>query len=164
MSVHARRWSPELLLVLAIPLAALAGGVATLRLANVDLSADGEAEGARRTAQVQEAELGPDLAAARAGLSARLRVDRARGELRVQLPDAFATQGLDLELRHSLQADRDLHARLQARGGAWVAVLAPSAAERWRLVLHDPRRRWRLVGTLERGMDRVDLRPALAAP
>ena len=165
MKAATRRWSPELLLVLAIPLAALAGGVATLHIADGDLSADGVAEGARRTAQVQQAELDPDLAAARARLSAQLRVDRARGEIRVLLPGArFAKEGLQLELLHSLHARRDLRARLQARDGGWVAALAPDAGSRWRVVLSDPRRRWRLVGTLDRGMQRLDLHPALAAP
>ena len=160
-----RWWQPELLLVLAIPLAALAGGVATLRMAAGDLSADGVAEGARRTAQVQEAELDPDLAAARAQLSAQLRVDRARGEVRIAMAHAgSAKAGLQLELLHSLHARRDLRARLQARDGAWVAALAPDAGSRWRVVLSDPRRTWRVVGTLERGADRLALRPALATP
>jgi len=161
----ARRWSPELLLVLAIPLAALAGGVATLRLADGDLSADGVAEGARRTAQVQEAELDPDLAAARAQLSAQLQLDRARGEVRIVLPNVgFAKEGLLLDFQHSLHAGRDLRVRLQPRDGAWVARLAPDAGSRWRVVLGDPRRRWRVVGTLERGADQLALQPALAAP
>jgi hypothetical protein len=165
MSTKVRRWSPELLLVLAIPLAALAGGVATLRLVDGDLSADGVAEGARRTAQVQEAELDPDLAAARARLAAQLQVVRARGEVRVVLPQAgFANEGLQLDLLHSLHAKRDLHARLRPHGGAWVATLAPDAGSRWRVVLSDPRRRWRLVGTLERGAGSLALHPALAAP
>jgi hypothetical protein len=165
MRANTRRWSPELLLVLAFPLAALAGGAITLRLAEGDLSADGVAEGARRTAQVQEAELDPDLAAARAHLAAQLRVDRTRGEVRVVLADpSFAKDGLQLQLLHPLRAQRDLHARMQPRGDAWVAALAPEAGSRWRVVLADPRRRWRLVGTLERGVDRLALRPALPAP
>ena len=166
MSTPARgRWSPELALVLAIPLAALLGGVATLRLADGDLSADGEAEGVRRTAQVQHAELDPDLAAARARLSASLRVDAAHGEVRVQLPaDGAAGAGLHIDFLHPLAAGRDLHAPLQARDGAWVARLAPDAGSRWRVVLSDARRRWRLVGTLERGEASLTLRPALAPP
>jgi hypothetical protein len=163
--MSARRWSPELLLVLAIPLATLAGGVATLRLVDGDLSADGVVEGARRTAQMQEAELDPDLAAARAQLSAQLHLDRTRGDVRMVLSDTgFAKEGLQLDLLHSLHAERDLRVRLQPREGAWIAKLAPDAASRWRVVLGDPRRRWRLVGTLERGAERLALRPALAAP
>lgn len=166
MSTDARsRWSPELALVLAIPLAALLGGIATLRLAEGDLSADGEAEGVRRTAQVQEAELDPDLAAARARLSASLRVDAARGEVRIVLPEADAAgAGLQVDFLHALAAGRDLHAPLQARDGAWVAKLAPDAGSRWRVVLSDAQRRWRLVGTLERGQASLALHPALAAP
>ena len=88
----ARRWySPELWLVVGIPLATVVGGMVTLALAVGDLSADGEHEGVQRTAQMQTADLDPDLAAARQGLSARLRVDRTDGQVRVWLPAAIGT-------------------------------------------------------------------------
>jgi hypothetical protein len=163
MKTPPRVWSPELALVLGIPLLTVLGGLATLYLAGGDLSADGEHEGARRTAQVQTADLDPDLAAARAGLSASLRVNRTSGQVRVSLPRAVATDEIiEVEFVHSLHADRDLHARLQSRGGAWVAALAPDAGSRWRVVLSDRARSWRLVGTLPRGDATMSLRPALA--
>jgi hypothetical protein len=151
--MNARRWwKPELALVLGIPLATIVGGVATLLLVRGDLSANGEQEGVRRTAQVQTADLGPDLAAADAGLRASMQVDRDRGEVRVQLPATVAARdGLELDFVHSLQSGRDLHARLQRRDGDWVAALAPDADSRWRVVLADRGRQWRLVGTLPRG-------------
>ena len=163
MSAARRGWSPELCLVVGIPLATVLGGLLTLVIVRGDLSADGEHEGAQRTAQVQTADLNPDLAAAHAGLFARLRVDRSDGQVRVWLPpavDAHAT--IDLRFVHSLHAGRDLHARLQARGGAWVAPLAPDAGSRWRVVLADRARGWRLVGTLPRGDATLVLQPALA--
>jgi hypothetical protein len=157
-----RDLSPELLLVIGIPLLTVLGGIVTLLLASGDLSADGEHEGVRRTAQVQTADLGPDAAAARAGLRAELSVDRARGEVRVQLPASIAArEGLELDFVHSLQSGRDLHARLQARDGAWVAAVAPDAGSRWRVVLADRSRNWRLVGTLPRGGANLSLQPAL---
>jgi hypothetical protein len=165
MTGAARWWHPELFLVLALPVATLLGGFATLRLAQGDLSADGAAEGVRRTAQVQVAELDADLAAARRRLRAELVVERAAGGVRVRVDDAQATRaGLRLEFLHPLHARRDQVANLQSRGGDWFAAMAPDTGSRWRVVLSDPARRWRLVGTLERGASRVSLRPALAAP
>ena len=163
MNAAAKRWwRPELALVLGIPLATVLGGVFTLMLANGDLSADGEHEGVRRTAQMQTADFAPDLAAARAGFSASLRVDRARGEVRVQLPGAAAADAdIELQFLHSLQAGRDLRVRLQPRDGAWVGKLAPDAGSRWRVVLADGARSWRLVGTLPRGGATLALQPAL---
>jgi hypothetical protein len=158
-----RRYSPELALVLGIPLLTVLGGLATLWLANGDLSADGEHEGARRTAQMQTADLDPDLAAARAGLSASLRVDRGSGQVQVSLPRTVATdEVIELKFVHSLHAGRDLHARLRASNGAWVATLAPDAGSRWRVVLADRAHSWRLVGTLPRGGATLSLQPALA--
>ncbi|MEO8160065.1 MAG: FixH family protein [Arenimonas sp.] len=160
-----RWWRPELWLVLAIPAAALAGGIMTLRAVNLDLSADGATEGVRRMAQVQTAELDPDLAAARAHYTASLQIDRVRGEVRVQLAGgAAASPGLQLYFVHSLRADRDLQVPLQRRGGEWVAALAPGADARWRVALADSSRRWRLVGTLPRGGANIQLQPALSLP
>lgn len=158
----ARWWHPELALVLAIPAAALLGGIATLRMAQGDLSAE---EGVRRTAQVQVAELDPDLAAARLHLGAGLVLDRDSGQVRVRLDNAqSAPEGLRLEFVHALHARRDLHAQLHARDDAWLAASAPDPGSRWRVVLSDNAGSWRLVGTLERGATRLRLRPALAAP
>ena len=158
-------WRPELAVLVGLPLLTIAAGLWTLGVARGDLSADGGHAGVRRTAQVQTADLVPDLAAARAGLSASLRVDRARGEVSVQLPAAAAARGgLDLDFVHSLQAGRDVHARLQPRDGAWVAKLAPDAGSRWRVVLADGEQGWRLVGTLPRGGSELALQPAVSPP
>ena len=158
-------WRPELWLVVGIPLLTILGGLWTLYAASGDLSDDGAHAEVRRTAQVQTADLAPDLAAARAGLSAQLQVDRARGEVRVQLPRGIgARDALDLQFLHGLQAGRDLRARLQPHEGAWTAKLAPDAGTRWRVVLADGDRQWRLVGTLPRGAASLALQPALPPP
>ena len=160
-----RRFSPELALVVGIPLLTVFAGLATLWLSRGDLSADGEHEGVRRTAQMQTANLDPDLAAARAGLSASLRIDRDNGQVRVSLPRAVGVgEVVEVEFVHSLHAQRDLHARLRASNGAWVAAIAPDAGSRWRVVVADRARSWRLVGTLPRGGSTLSLQPALAPP
>jgi hypothetical protein len=159
-------WRPELWLVLGIPLLTIVGGLWTLVVASgSDLSDDGGHADVRRTAQVQTADLEPDFAAARAGLSAELNVDRDRGEVHVRLPRPVdARDQLQLRFVHSLQSGRDLQVRLQPRGDAWVAKLAPVAGARWRVVLADVDRQWRLVGTLPSGGATLSLRPALPPP
>ena len=158
-------WRPELWLVIGIPLLTVLGGIWTLLAASGELSDDGDHADAKRTAQVQTADIEPDLAAARLGLKGDLQVDRARGEVRVQLPRLVDARD-DLELRfvHGLQAGRDLQVRLQPQGEAWVAQAAPSADSRWRVVLADGDRQWRLVGTLPRGAATLALQPALPPP
>ena len=165
MSALAKRWwRPELMLVVGIPLLTIAGGAWTLHAVQGDLSADGEHASVRRTAQVQTAELAPDLEAAREGLSAQMLVDRARGEVRVSLPRGAAPRkSLQLDLLHNLSAERDLHVRLRPVAGAWVGKLDPDAGSRWRVVLSEGQR-WRLVGTLPRGGAALSLQPALAPP
>jgi hypothetical protein len=166
MNAPRRRWlQPELWLVVGLPLATLLGGAATLRLATGDLSVDGEAEGVRRTAQVQTAELGPDLAAARRGLQGELRVDRERARISVDLRgDVGADDTLQLSLLHPLHAGHDMELQLQRRNGDWSAALPAGANQRWRLVLRDPAQQWRLVGRLPAGASAARLRPALSAP
>jgi hypothetical protein len=166
MKATARRWlQPELWVVVGLPLAALLGGAATLWLVAGDLSADGEAEGARRTAQVQTAELGPDLAAAQRGLRGELQLDQGGARVRVNLHgDVGDGDSLQLRLVHPLHAASDLELRLRPLDGGWSAALPPGAEQRWRLVLTDPARQWRLVGQLPAGARAAQLRPALAAP
>jgi hypothetical protein len=54
--------------------------------------------------------------------------------------------------------------RLRADGAEFVAPLAPARDSRWRVVLSDPARSWRLVGTLPRESEALALQPALPRP
>lgn len=170
MTAMPRWWVPELAVVIAIPALSVLGGIVTLALASGDLSDDSAHTGAGGNAQMQTADVTPDLAAARAGLSARLQLDRARGEVRVQLPHSVpARERIVLSFVHSLREGDDLRARLQARDGLWIAKLAPDVDARWRVVLagSDPQRpdqRWRLVGTLPRDGTALSLQAAVAPP
>jgi hypothetical protein len=158
-----RTWAhPELWLVLAIPVATVAAGIGTLRLADVDMSTDASGGTVRRTAQVQVAELAPDREAARRGLSARVLVDRVGGVVLVELSEGAAGDGpLQLFAQHALHADRDLALPLRGAGRRWRAHAIPGADANWRLVLGDADGAWRLVGRLPRGADTAALRPAL---
>lgn len=164
------RWlQPELGLVLLIPLATVIGGLWTLRLANIDDSADGLAEGARHTAQVQTADIAPDQAAARMGLRATLHVDPACGcaHLRLSDPSAAGAGELQLALVHRLYAARDAQLPLARDGVDWISPRLPAGGTGWRLVLTSSvngARRWRLVGRLADNAHDATLQPALAAP
>ena len=164
------RWlQPELGLVLLIPLATVVGGLWTLRLANIDDSADGLAEGARHTAQVQTADIAPDQAASRLRLGATLRVDPACGCARLRLsdPSAAGEGGLQLALVHRLYAARDVSLLLSRDGSDWRSARLPAGATDWRLVLTNGgyangTRGWRLVGSLPANAREATLQPALA--
>ncbi|CAN5168161.1 hypothetical protein BH11PSE14_BH11PSE14_11310 [soil metagenome] len=161
------RWlQPELGLVLLIPLATVIGGLWTLHLADIDDSADGQAEGARHTAQVQTAEIAPDQEASRLGLRATLRVDPACGCARLQLSDPLAAGNgaLQLALVHRLYASRDVELPLTRNGAGWNSARLPASDNGWRLVLTDAARHWRLVGRLEHDAGDTTLVPALPAP
>lgn len=161
------RWlQPELALVLLIPLGAVIGGLWTLHLADIDDSADGQAEGARHTAQVQTAEIAPDQEAARLGLHAMLHVDPACGCAQLQLsnPAAAGRGALQLALVHRLYAARDVQLSLTRNGAGWDSARLPASDNGWRLVLTDAARHWRLVGRLDHDARDATLIPALPAP
>jgi hypothetical protein len=60
--------------------------------------------------------------------------------VQVSLPRTVAAdEVVEVEFAHSLHAQRDLHARLHERNGAWVAGARSDAGSRWRVVVADPR-------------------------
>jgi hypothetical protein len=67
------------------------------------------------------------------------------GRLRVALSGA-APEALFAQLAHATRAGFDQRLRLaRAAPGVYEAELPPLAAGRWRVVLEDPRREWRVV-------------------
>jgi len=81
--------------------------------------------------------------AQRLGLSARVVLSPGRLEVRLDGPQPeviFAT------LAHATRAGNDLRLRLaRSSRGVYEADLPPLAAGRWRIVLEDPARTWRVV-------------------
>jgi hypothetical protein len=160
--MSARPWyrEPMVLLVVALPAAAVVAGIATLVLAAGGDSGDARV---RRVAQTQTADLAPDRAAAALGLAGELTLD-ANGAVTLRFAESPpAAPVLRLELRHATEARRDRGARLVSAGdgvfvgrleaaretGAYNAELAPEQGE------------WRLVGRLEAGSAHVRLAAAL---
>ena len=124
---------------------------------------DAVADHVQRTAQIQLADLGPDLAARRLGLAAGLQVD---GERIVLTPTAGAfpaATDLLLSLHHPARAQDDVQLRLQPAANGWAVRHGLPDAHDWNLSLAPADGRWRLQGRLPRGQRRAALRPALPA-
>src|SRR5512139_3898062 len=78
-------------------------------------------------------------------LGVRARIETGEGRLRVALAGA-APEALFAQLAHATRAELDQRLRLaRAAPGVYEAELPPLAAGRWRVVLEDPRREWRVV-------------------
>jgi hypothetical protein len=78
-------------------------------------------------------------------LGVRAHAEARGGRLRVALSGA-APEALFAQLAHATRAGFDQRLRLaRAAPGVYEAELPPLAAGRWRVVLEDPRREWRVV-------------------
>jgi hypothetical protein len=78
-------------------------------------------------------------------LGVRARIEAGDGRLRVALAGA-APEALFAQLAHATRAGYDQRLRLAPSApGIYEAELPPLAAGRWRVVLEDPRREWRVV-------------------
>lgn len=155
---------PMLWLVAAIPAASVVASVALLLAAarssgNDDMVADR----VQRTAQIQTADLAPDIAARDLGLAARLRVDGDRIAL-TPASGAFPRGvGLRLSLHHPARADDDIALTLLPSGDGWRLRHALARDHDWNLSLAPADGRWRLQGRLPRDGDDAELQPALAS-
>jgi hypothetical protein len=162
MNIPSAAREPMLLLVIALPAAAVVAGFATLVLA---MSGPGDAGDARvrRVAQTQTTDLAPDLAAARLALRGDVRADD-NGAVTLHFEaDAPDEPVLQLVLRHAAVPDRDRHARLVRAGeglylGRLDAARAPGA---YNVELAPESYGWRLVGRIEPGSSALTLGPAL---
>ena len=118
----------------------------------------------KRTAQIQVADLAPDIAARERGLVAVLRIDGERIEL-LPLAGVFPRDAaLRLDLQHPARARDDLSMLLQPATGGWQARQALPLEHDWTLTVGAIDRSWRLQGRLPRGQREVRLQPALVAP
>lgn len=155
---------PMLWLVAAIPAASVFASVALLAAAaRSSGNDDAVADRVQRTAQIQVADLGPDLAARRSGLAATLRIDGDRIEL-TPTSGAFPRDAaLRLSLRHPAREQDDIALTLQANARGWQARYALPRSHDWNLSLAPVDGRWRLQGRLARGRAGAALQPALDA-
>jgi len=158
---------PVVWLMVAIVGAAVAGGVAMLRVAGGDGSVDAVPDEVQRTGQAQQADLGPDQRAAERKLSAIARIDAKGGFVEV-VPvsgDFDRHTPLRLRLHHPLRAADDRVLELAPGGAGWRADARPVGDHDWNLQLEpaDDADAWRLRARLPRGQLAVLLHPALDA-
>jgi hypothetical protein len=129
-------------ILMAGPAAVVVAGLATLWIAVAtadDLVAD---DYYKRGLAINKV-LALDEAARRLGVHAH--AEARGGRLRVQLSGA-APEALFAQLVHHTRASLDQRLRLaRTAPGVYEAELAPLAAGRWRVMLEDPRREWRVV-------------------
>jgi uncharacterized protein len=142
--MNARPWyrEPWPWILMAAPAAAIVGGAVTIWLAVA--SADGlVADDYYRRGLAINQDLSLREQAGRRGIVAQATI--AAGVLRVELSGA-APEALFAQLVHATRPGHDQKLRLApVAGGVYQAELLPLAPGRWRLILEDPRREWKIV-------------------
>ena len=132
--------NPVLWLVIALPLLAVGGSVASMLLAvggsDAPLPERYHWEGSQLDAD--DARL---AVAARRGISAALDVDAAAGECRIVLQGAAPTE-LRLTLTHATLAGLDQHVVLRRTGDGYTGRCAPLGKAHWWLELADADGSW----------------------
>jgi hypothetical protein len=152
---------PMLWLVVALPAASIVAGITLLVLAARGGSVDSVADPVRRTAQVQDLDLGPDERARDLRLSA---IVRSQGGVVEVLPvsgpfDRAAS--LQLALRHPARAALDRSLLLAPHAQGWRAKAALDTGHDWNVQLQARDGRWRLQGRLPAGQHAAYLAPVL---
>lgn len=155
---------PIVWLMLALVGAVVIGSAIMLKVAADGGPMDVVPDKVERTGQIQHSDLGPDAAAAAAGLTAVVRIDREHGFI-----EAFPATGnfdhaqrLRLSLHHPTRASADLVLELAPFDAGWRAPAKPALDHDWLLQLESTAGpRWRLRGRMPRGDLAVHLQPAI---
>lgn len=144
---------PMVWLVAGLPALGVVAGILIVVAALRSGGADALSTQVRRTGQIQQENLAPDLAAARAGLVAELQLNAADGKLSIALSgrEPLADQPLQLRLIHANQASQDRDITLHKRGALWVGQTTPAGGNAWTLRLQPADASWRLGGRLPAG-------------
>ena len=159
---------PMVWLVALIPLAAIAGTLwMVLAASDAPGTDDAVADPVRRTAQVQQVDLGPDARADALRLSAVIRRS-ARGKSQVievlPVDGDFGDAGvLSLALRHPARADADRALLLRRTDSGWRGEADFDVGHDWIMQLTPADGSWRLQGRWPARQQATYLRPALRA-
>lgn len=152
---------PLLWLVIALPLAAVTAGIATLVIAIRAGGSEALPDPVRRTAQVQQIDLTPDRIARDEGIHARLQLSEGK-QLRLGLDGSDGESVLLLQLIHPSDARQDRQVALTRSGADWLGDLADTdMSHDWRLQLAPASQRWRLHGRWNGDGKVIELAPAL---
>ncbi|UHQ20063.1 FixH family protein [Lysobacter sp. KIS68-7] len=154
---------PLVWLLVALPALSVVAAFALLFFAEDTI--DSVADPVQHVAQVQVADLSPDLEARRLGLAAA--VERMGDRIVVVPRTAGFDRGARLELRlhHPVREAEDRSVTLVATPDGWSGHLASlDATHDWNLELAPLDRRWRLLGRWPAHANKAPLRPSLASP
>lgn len=138
--------------IIALPLSAVIGGIATLVVAMQSPNAMVVDDYYKAGLAINET-LGRERAAAEQGLSALLRHDARDGQLQLQLmragPGTTLPETLELQLVHPTLAQMDQVLRLElVANNRYVSRMPQLAAGDWHLILSPADASWRLTGRL----------------
>jgi hypothetical protein len=153
---------PLVWLVFSLPALSIVAGLALLWLA--DGPVDAVADPVTRTAQVQDADLSPDLEARRLGLSARVhRVGRVF-DVVPGSGDFDRSMQLELVLRHPVIASEDRRVALAPSATGWSGNIESfDDGHDWLVEIAPTDHRWRLRGRWEARAAGAQVQPALAS-
>lgn len=152
---------PMVWLAIALPLASIAGTIAMLAAASDGDGFDAVAEPVRRTGQIQQADIAPDLAARRLGLRIALLRDGNGIDVRLVDGSADSRRPLVATLEHPTLAARDLRLVLSPDDQGWSTDAHVAVDHDWRVTLAPVDHAWRLQGRLRAHADHAELAPAL---
>ena len=152
---------PTVWLAIALPLASVAGTIAMMAAASDGNGFDAVADPVRRTGQIQQADVAPDIAARRLGLRLTLLRDRDGIEVRIVAASAVPRGPLVATFEHPTLAARDMHLVLSPDAHGWSTDAPVATDHDWRITLAPVDHAWRLQGRLRARADRTELAPAL---
>jgi len=153
--------TPVFWLVVGLPLLAIVAGVGLVVIAVRSGGADAVSDPVRRVSQIQTADLGPDAAAKKLGLSAVLRVEDGIVEVLPATGSFDRAAALQLTLEHPTRQADDLQLSLQPEGAGWRAAQAADGGHDWVVQLRPADGSWRLQGRLPRQQHATRLAPSL---
>lgn len=155
---------PVMWIVVALPLGAVLASAILVAMAVRSGGDDAVADPVRRTAQIQDTELGPDERAQRKVLSAVLRIEPGLIEVLPATGEFDRRSALSLDLRHPTRADEDIKLRLLPSANGWRASRHLASDHDWLVQLQPGKGEWRLLGRLPKAQRAVRLAPALESP
>jgi hypothetical protein len=155
---------PMVWLMLALPLAAVIASIALIVTAVRTDDNDSVRDEVTTSAQVQQAQLGPDARAQSLGLAGVLRLTATGVELLPVTGNFERNAPLELVLAHPTLAARDRHVRLQPSELGWRGAIAFDLGHDGVVEVTPADRAWRVRGRLRSGERAVHLAPALVDP
>jgi hypothetical protein len=153
--------TPVFWLVVGLPLLSIVAGVGLVVIAVRAGGADPVSDPVQRVSQIQTADLGPDAAAAKAGLSAVLRVQDGVVEVLPATGRFDHGQPLQLLLEHPTRKADDLALELAPQTVGWRIEQSVDTRHDWVVQLRAADGSWRLQGRLPRQQQAARLAPAL---